>query len=952
MRQAFLIAARDELGLGTRDSILREDFPAKPDLQCASFEMFCGVTRAQKDFDLDYALKLVGSKDNSIWQWKLNVAVSDPATITTLAEKAEALSRGELKDVLTRAGRKRAVRTARAAGVVPGAVHDLLWSWNEISVLAGLRHVHAEIREKGESPELLAALAIGYANLGSLTEYHYSAAHKAYYARSLLYAERLVHKTDASPWSRWHRAYARMLVGLHNLAADDVAAAKKMQGDSSHAKSLPFWTEVLEAFGQGDLSRMSRGAKTSQERRLAHYLKMQAVVFAELGDMAIDAVSEFSRECPDCARCYDILVTSGQLGPSHEGAYQAISNTSAFLRKRLADVPGLPAPTLTQVADSEGAADNAAEIAFRKMLAANLKQAGVPQLDRGEPSLSALGHMIEEIEFAQVLRRLEFEAYMFGVPTDVSVEELSPFCAGHRYAAYLARYQQSKEAREKGAAELAKRIEPWDLTFKERPLLQWLNAVAPSPNVQAWYQVVTDHGDTIFGDLMRDLRGGFAGDPDDSRNASYMAKLSKTSDKLPAAVAQLVKRDWARIERDAVALEAAYADDPLVTKAFANRYYRLKRYDDAERCAKRLVDVHPGYQESRLLANIYKAKKDFVHWKETLDKSRNLPAHGLEQAQVENSIALELLKRKEFKEAVVYADSAAESYSEWSLRTAARAHEMLGEWKKSEQFIRAATERYEGSMMSWLKWCVRTNHGDRQAAEEFARSKYEAMGTSLYNTQYRNIGHFYLLTDEPEKALLLYQRAYEKGHDGFEGFHAATVADSLGKTALRDQILQQIIDSKLKRAGARPNFFGRLAEQFRQTLPPQVAKPLNLAEVDKILADAATSTSQSPSVLPYFVGVFLKNRGDLKTAQIYLIRCAHSDDWQQINHVLACQLLRKMKVTVPPEEEAPKRTEPPKAPARTRPQRRGVINRSSAKADAIELSRPGNVSRLVDWRVV
>jgi tetratricopeptide (TPR) repeat protein len=920
MRQAFLIAARDEFGLSTRDVILRENFPEKPDEKCRPFELFCGVTPAKKDLDVEYLLRPAGSNDKPLWRWTINLVLDDPKSITTLAEKAEAFARGEFKDVLTRAGRKATVPAARASADVPEAVHDLLWSWNEISVLAGLRRVHAEIRDKGESPELLAALAIGYANLGSLTEYHYSAAFKAYYARGLLYAERLVHATNALPWALWHRAYARMQVGLHKFAADDIAAAKKKQGASSPAKPLPFWTEVLDAFGEGDLSRMTKAAKTPPEVRLAKYLAVQAVVFGELEDMTIEAVQAFLQECPDFARGYDMLATSGQLGPGHEGSYLGLGRTGVFLRKRLPDVPGLPAPTARQIAAVPFGADFAAETEFRNAIVASLEQAGAPQLDRDEPSLSALGHMIEEIDFAQVLRRLEFDKHMYGLPTDETVQELRPLCAGHRYAAYLAAFQQKLEVKEQSALELTKKVDVTALTFKHRPMLQWLRNITRSPRAQDWTRVPTQHRDPVFSDLLRDIRAGISGNPDDPRNAGYMWMLARTSDKLPAAVAQRVNRDWAHIEREAGALERTYADDPLVMKAFADRYYRLKRYDDAERCAKRLAAVHPGYGESHLLANIYKAKNDMVHWRETLEKALALPPHGLEQASTENSIALDLMKRKEWKQAVVYADSAAESYAAWSMLTAARCHEMLGDWKKSEQLVRAVSERYDNRFTAWLKWCVLTGHGDLPAATEFTRSKYDAMGTSLARAQYRNIGHFYLLTDEPEKALLLYQRAYDKGHDPFEGFHAALVADSLGKTAVRDRLLQQIIEGQPRVARPSAVQFKQLAEQLRQMLPPKGAKSLDLAAVDKILAPrdpapgAASASGLNPSALPYFVGIFLKNRGDLKTAQAYLIRCAQSDDWEQINHVLACKLLREMKVKVP-EVEAPKKAEPAKPPA-------------------------------------
>jgi hypothetical protein len=57
-------------------------------------------------------------------------------------------------------------------------------------------------------------------------------------------------------------------------------------------------------------------------------------------------------------------------------------------------------------------------------------------------------------------------------------------------------------------------------------------------------------------------------------------------------------------------------------------------------------------------------------------------------------------------------------------------------------------------------------------------------------------------------------------------------------------------------------------------------------------------------------GVFLKNRGDLENAKKYLIRAAQSDDWENSNHVLACQLLREMKVKIPAEDGAAQRCQP------------------------------------------
>ncbi len=88
---------------------------------------------------------------------------------------------------------------------------------------------------------------------------------------------------------------------------------------------------------------------------------------------------------------------------------------------------------------------------------------------------------------------------------------------------------------------------------------------------------------------------------------------------------------------------------------------------------------------------------------------------------------------------------------------------------------------------------------------------------------------------------------------------------------------------------------------MRDTVTTKKVPQLNLAEFDKLQAEAAPEKLY-PSVLQYLAAVFLKNRGDLENAKKYLIRAAQSDDWQNSNHVLACQLLREMKVQVPPKE--------------------------------------------------
>ncbi|HET6325345.1 MAG TPA: hypothetical protein VFG04_11770 [Planctomycetaceae bacterium] len=914
MRQAFLITARDEFGLATRDVMLREDFPKNVDDQFIPFIMSTQETGlAQGNSFITYKLARKGPEEEDLWHTKVRFDIDDSVSITTLAEQAEALSRSELKEALTRAGGKGKVPAARASSEVPSATSNLLWAWNEISVLAGLRRVHAEIREKGESPQLLAALAVGYANLGSLTEYYYGAECKVYYARALLYAERLLRRTDQSPWALWHRGYVRVLFGLHSAGGQDIALAKKKQGTAPAAPPLPFWTEVVDAYAQGQLAQMLKVAKTPPQRHLARYLKLQAVMFGDLRELEVKAMHAFLEDVPDCPRGFDLLAASGQVGTAREGSNMGLVLTGLLVRKRLADVAGLPAPIAERIHDSD-ATFGSAEVEFRTTLINELELAGRSELDRGEPSLSAVGHSIEEINFAQLIRKLEVDRNTLGIPVEDTISGLGPMVAAHPYAAYIGAFTTRKPIVEAAAAALSARLPVYEINVRNLSLVDWLASVIQDSTHADLRRVAGAHADVIVSDQMRKIQGGFYGSTDASNaaNATSMKHLRNTCDKLSVVVAAQISRDWPSASLDADKYEREYADDPLVMHALSDRYFKLKRYDDAERCAKQHVKLAPGYSSYRALAAVYKGKNDPVHWKETLDKAIKLPSAGLEQAQVQDEIALDLLEQKKWDEAVVYADAAAQSFSSWSLMTAARCHEMVGEWDKAEALAKVCSARYDDHVFNWMCWCHRTGRGDVQAADAFTRNRIDGWGSQLFPAQLQQFGIYYLMTGEPKKAMPMFERSYQTSHDLDSAFHAALIADAVRKPGMRDRYLRLIAAPPKSKPQGNIDLYYRLGAQFRQAVAANAPQKVDLAEVDKILA-AAEEAHLSPA-LSLYVGLFFKNRGEAESAKKYLIRCAQSNDWDGVEHTLACQLLREMKVILPADKAPPKKDAPKALP--------------------------------------
>lgn len=894
VRQAFLIAAREECGLSTRDATLREELSKSPGLQFVQFDLECKAV-SQKTSALVYALYPRGDGEpKAVWQWKLQCDLNDPETIAKLAEQIEPLSHGELKAVLDRSGSGNAVPAGRAAAAVPAQAEEELWDFNELGLLDGLRRIHEECRSRGESPELLGALCVGYANLGSITEYHFSAAHKAYSARALVYAERLLRNNKRSSWALWHRAYARALVGLHQLALADVSSAKELHDRSPSSPPLPFWTGILDAFCEGQPSRMVKEATDAKAARLAAYLNLEAVVYSRNATQIVKTADDVLHKAPDCLRARDALCIPRQLGVMGGATGEAFELFGRILRARLATLSHLPEAIGKSLKEEH--AEVEAEVNFRNQLVSQLEAEADTAHDRIEPSSAVVAQTIEEIELAELVRRLQFDAQVLGVPIQEMVSSFRPLCEHHPDAALIDTFSTTPTDVREAIATLAKKMDPGALDYTVAFLLRPLRR-HDETRIGAWLQIVFAHSDAVFGDEALALQAGLAGQ---RPSAEYLETIWKTSSKLPAAVALRIQRDWRHVRPQAAAMEKSYRDEPLVMYALLQKYVSLEQLEDAERCAKRLIEIAPDYDAYATLAKIYRQDGQDDRWEQTLRESLKLPGAGLEASSVHNQLARYHMDRSEWQKAVGDADAAAGSGAAWAMLTAARCHEMLGEWDQAESLMRATSERYEERTFEWMLWCYRTGHGDASAADECARKRFEALDAKAPPLTLDRIGVYYLLRKEPAKALAVFDKSFNLSRAAFTGMHAAIVADSLGKEHERDDYLTKIVDAgKNLRPRSVGGVYARLAELMQQGLPPGTMKDFDYAQVDSILRAASKTPRPGEANLCYFVGAFLKNRGANDQAPEYLLRSARARQYRKYNAALACQILRDLKIPVP-----------------------------------------------------
>ena len=197
IRQAVLIAARDGLGLGTRDEVLGDRPPEAPGggaaVVVSNFRMEPGASRV-------FVLRGIGdAKAETLLRHDLLPnSAAEFDYLLRLTTLAETLSRTALPEALKALGLKGEPNPYRAEAALPPNVEDRLEQLGFVETLAAVRDLHAAIRSDGESPARLGALARGYAQLGVLSEFQWHPAHKAFKARALLYAERLLARTEFS----------------------------------------------------------------------------------------------------------------------------------------------------------------------------------------------------------------------------------------------------------------------------------------------------------------------------------------------------------------------------------------------------------------------------------------------------------------------------------------------------------------------------------------------------------------------------------------------------------------------------------------------------------------------------------------------------------------------------------------------------------------------------------
>ena len=858
VRQAILIAARDELGLATRDELLGDSPPVG---QGSASAEVASLLRPSVSAQVEIG-RGEGKRKNVLLKKDL-LPHERQYLIIQLVDAAEKFSRTEFPDALRKLGVEGKPNALVPEAALPGLTEERLGHLGFIDPFAAVRDVHAAIHADGESPARLGALVRGYAMLGVLSEFQWNPAHKAFKARSLLYAQRLLNRDPTSPWALWHRAFASALSGMHYRAKSDLEEAstraeERAKAQAGDVQEAPGWVALIDAYLHYDLARLK--VNDGPHARLAALLRMFAVEFPTTSTLALATAKEVLAQDPECFRAHDVMCQVGGVANLHAATTIAPQVLEQLFPQRLRGVGMLPASVRDRIDRQAGS----------HALVESLARAGEPSEDTGEPGWGVLGHLARETRFVHVYRRLHFMRYLWNVPADDYYAGERPYLAQHHFRPYLDSLAYGSAEAQQGFVDSFKTLDLANIELTATKLIGDLIKVSETEGHAAW-KAAQVHGDVGARDFSLIIEQ--AG----SAKGHYARKLFSLNPENPFAMATLVEHDWEFARDKAGRWEKKAGTFPTLLGALGKRYTELGEIDKAQDYLTRYIRDSPDRWAYEMLAKNYRDRGDTGRWMATLEQFLDeVEDHGLDHARVRVEIANYHMGLAQWKKAQPYAEAAAETWANWAMQCAVRCYEGMKNWDRAELWVQRISERYPNtSLYDWIFFCKRTGHGNAEAARDFVEQYYALVGDQPGVLGQEKVGLFYWLTGSHRMALDAFRKEYDAKTTMTSAFALVTMADELGDTEQRDAVIDELATKHWAKAPKSIAVLKLLRDSIDRGEP---AAP----DLDAINRLIESSSDASQKLMNFYVGCFLQKHGKPDEARVYLERSTKASkefDW-------------------------------------------------------------------------
>ena len=772
VRQAFVIAAQDELGVVIRDGSLYETVPTGENvkhlavLERASLNNHWQV----KLFEIDDPSTKAPARglwsDKPVWEktYKYRAAGSQMyAPLTIMYEEA---SRNDFVDALRAAGVEQQ-KQASEANVAPNAQQLEKWDQGLLAVDAAtqfgvLRDIHRSMRHSGESVAHLERLCRGYANLSVLAQHQWNSTYEVFGARSWIYGQRILQQSDDADRAGVHQAYAFALVGAHNHALNTIKSMAERRLLEKPAESDQ-WMRLIQPYLDCDRAAVKQvGADHESLEPLAKFLWFQLTAAYRIPQWIKSSGLEVLEVAPAAYGVYEMMARCGNyLGIQRYGANMAMPALSQNVSSSLESVIDIPQsvlaePGLRGILREELLPKNRGFEIFSpvpKFAANRLRREAAKDLQTNL-SWSVLATLLEDEQFALIVNALVDSTNAVEHSQADVVETLMPLVEGHRYAAVVQSFQYDR------FREFDKIIE----TVAEMELHD------PRPNMGSlmdyYFRIQKAKGNRIEQGMMPTRNFTMQGLLEQITHAAkspwspiVAAEFRKIVPNHEMAVRWDILTDKKPTFEKLQEWEQKLHDDPISYRLIGQRFHSLGDLENSVRCYERSMELLPTYETASELAKHYKGTNQNEKWEQVLLDYLETEDLGLEHAGARRQLVDGLARQGRWQDAKHHALLAANTYQAASMMVASEVLEHLGQWDESERWIQAVSQSYPSTGgYHWYNWCRRTGRGDLVTAKRLA---IEAFQTPRLKTSFSH-ACFLVMEGELDTAAEMFLRLQKK----------------------------------------------------------------------------------------------------------------------------------------------------------------------------------------------
>lgn len=909
-RQAVLIAARDELGICTRDYWLGETLPAKRglhiELECPcvdiagnrEFKFFYDGPddeTADEMFELNVDRSRPGTDDREYWSRRPMIAI------------LEQESRGRFSEILMKIMDVE-VKPNRwvAQGAVPSEIERLLKEPTFAPQFLAVRKLHQLIRENGESPQRLAALVWGYVHLGYLTECNMHPMHEVFKVRAILYAARLEAKQKSA-----NASYAKgilpvtlALTGFHRFVAEREAELPEFT-----SRVLPPWLLLGRPCLTFNLEDLEKLAEHPDLKTWATLFYLSHLSFSGNERETLKLQRVLVQQYPECYRIWNTPAYTWGVTSRMQSRDELATRLGATIYERLHQIAELPEslhPIVQNGLNYTGVSWISTEHKIRGELTTRLADPEMGIADQSEMSWQVLGSLIREVSFTQAA----FRAYWLkdvGAPAsalDRYIDTSGASLRTHRFWDLLDAYHSARgaSALERVVADshvLFKRLyrvtgfdlllcggfdyekwRPHSPAFSSRLRLQYA-----MPNVR----------NQFYANVREALRQPLT----DENNKTGVVDRISVSPSNPWLVQYRIEHEWDSISRDQVdEWWDKYQAFPEVRRSIALQYARSGQNAEAIKRISSILDStdEPDCALFLSLGDAHMAEGNidgFVDaYRQFLEHPGRRNIGDIAWAGYLGGLTVLGTERQDLAD--FFLERAADTPTDQGRLALAILRELQGRTEEADEILRKRIDGRPNAALDYYWFCLRVQPGRLDDASAIVREAFQPVQPVLRDNRFGSTGTTYNLwasiTGDVERSELV-GRLTRRHADPFQRLHGMLL-EMEGQRESAPQLPPRFAPCPTRfLTGSRP-CLEILLRKFSEASMGNTS--ISDDEIERIVEEAPSW--ETANVL-YFVAKYLELCGEEERAFHYWRRTVKLPVIRKTNRNLAVYELRKRGMT-------------------------------------------------------